>query len=127
MNARAKELSDSLRREIDSLVAQGWSLERRRSWLLDQLDNYLDRWLGFAAIGVPLKSLLRDDLFIMLVVGVETYSSEVMAESPVEGYNAWTSFLRLIAQVRKRNDTVAFSKLRDALTQVRNDTLPKLG
>jgi len=127
VSPRAKELSESLRREIDSLVSQGWSFERRRSWLLDQLDNYLDRWLGFAALGVPMKSLLRDDLFIMLVVGAEMYSSEVMTETFAEEPSTWTSFISLIAEVRERGDTVAFSKLRDALTQVRNDTLPKPG
>lgn len=58
-----------------------------------QGDNYLDRWLAFAALGVPMESLLRDDLFLMLRQGSALYTEEIIHLPPTAPERAaWQTF-----------------------------------
>jgi hypothetical protein len=121
---RAQELLVSLQRELSAATAKGHldPLGRRR-WLLDQLDNYLDRWIAFAAVGVSMKSLLRDDLFTMLRVGVQVYSSEIeIARGKNLETDEWQKFVALMSQVCESHSKAMLAELRSALTNVRKAT-----
>ena len=127
MNRRSKELQESLRRELESADVRALSPSDRRVWLLDQLDNYLDRWLAFAALGVPIESLLRDDLFSMLVVGVDRFSEELKLDHSAPEAHAWSHFVAQIELLKSSRSVDVLNSLRADLTQVRNERSRKPG
>jgi hypothetical protein len=118
---RAFVLRRSLRRQL-AAVTREQQLDAcgRRLWLLDQLDNYLDRWLAFAALSVPIESLLRDDLFLMLRHGSTLFTEEI-DQLPVTDpeRTAWQTFAQLLAEVPHARNAEALPKLRSALTAAR--------
>jgi hypothetical protein len=126
---RSQDLRSSLEHELRAVtVRDTLDSESRRRWLLDQLDNYLDRWLGFAAVGIPLKSLLRDDLFTMLIVGVDAYARELEAAAIASSeLAAWEKFQTLLRQLQETRDGSNLPALRIALTSVRNALSTKPG
>jgi hypothetical protein len=127
---RSRQLQESLRVELEAVTIHEHldSLGRRR-WLVDQLDNYLDRWLGFAALGtISMKSLLRDDLFVMLLIGTEVYTDELnRAEDALAEKGAWKEFRSLLTAVQRSCNVSSPGPLRIALTSIRNALYAKAG
>lgn len=67
-----------------------------------------------------MKSLLRDDLFTMLRVGVQVYSSEIeIARGKNLEADEWQEFVALMSQVCESHDKAVLGELRIALTNVR--------
>jgi hypothetical protein len=118
---RSFVLRRSLRRNLAAVTReQHLDARGRRLWLLDQLDNYLDRWLAFAAFGVPMESLLRDDLFLMLRHGTALFTEEIAQLPPTAPERiAWQTFAQLLANVIESPATSSLPKLRKALSAVR--------
>jgi hypothetical protein len=127
---RSRQLQESLRVELEATTIREHldSLGRRR-WLVDQLDNYLDRWLGFAALGtISMKSLRRDDLFIMLLIGTEVYTDELnRVANAIAEKGAWKEFRSLLLAVQRSRDISSLGSLRTVLTSVRNVLYAKAG
>ena len=120
-SGRSQALLASLERELSTITSRAElnSLGRRR-WLLNQLDNYLDRWMGFAAIGIEFKSLLRDDLFLMLLAGVHVYTQEMEGSQQTGAEReAWQKFLNRLQELRETRNPALLAVLRDTLTDVR--------
>ena len=118
---RSVVLRRSLRRNLAAVTReQHLDARGRRLWLLDQLDNYLDRWLAFAALGVPLESLLRDDLFLMLCHGSALFTEEIkqLPTSAQERF-AWQTFAQRLAAIPKSRSENALPELRQALSEFR--------
>lgn len=127
--SKAEDLRSSLERELRAATErETLDSDSRRRWLMDQLDNYLNRWLGFAAVGVPLKSLLRDDLFTMLIAGVNVYERELQLATHVCSERAaWAQFQTLLRQLQETRSKSTLPALRIALTSVRNALPAKAG
>src|SRR5262245_49915690 len=106
---RRRDLQASLRREF-SLQTQerGLSQMARVVWLVDQLENYVERWVGLCQTSSHAVSPHSDDLFLMVEVGAEAVSEEVRAlGSPVVA-ESWRGFLAALAAARGGcDDTVA--------------------
>lgn len=121
---RSFVLRRSLRRQLVAVTReQHLNARGRRLWLLDQLDNYLDRWLAFAALGVPMKSLLRDDLFLMLRHGSALFTEEIEQLPPTAPERgAWQTFAQLLSSIIKSSATSALPKLRETLSSVRTNS-----
>lgn len=116
-SARVAALRASLLRELETAcpLASTPPLTRLR-WLRNELENYLDRWLAFAAVdSIPLKSLLSDDLFAMVLVATETCEQEVTRTPHVDVKSAWIDFTALVARVRADKDRTLLASLRPAL------------
>ena len=118
---RSFVLRRSLRRNLAAVTReQQLDARGRRLWLLDQLDNYLDRWLAFAALGVPMESLLRDDLFLMLRHGSALFTEEIAQLPPTAPERiAWQTFAQLLANVIESPGTSSLPELRKALSAIR--------
>lgn len=118
---RSYVLRRSLRRQLAAVTReQHLDARGRRLWLLDQLDNYLDRWLAFAALGVPMESLLRDDLFLTLRHGSALFTEEIQQLPPTAPERAaWQTFTQLLANFIESPATNSLHELRRALSAVR--------
>lgn len=121
---RSFVLRRSLRRQLAAVTReQHLDARGRRLWLLDQLDNYLDRWLAFAALGVPMESLLRDDLSLMLRHGSALFTAEIDQLPPTAPERiAWQTFAQLLANVTESPATRSLPELRNALSTVRTNS-----
>lgn len=119
---RADELRASLLRELETVAQrEGFDYVRRLRWLRGELENYLDRWLAFAAVeSIPLKSLLNDDLFAMVGVAAEVLDQQLRASAAVLSSvtDSWIRFYASLMRVRAAKDRSVLAGLRDALVAV---------
>jgi hypothetical protein len=117
---RAASLRASLLQELEATTQrENFRHIDRLRWLRDQLENYLDRWLAFAAVEIiPMKSLLADDLFTMVLVASETYDQQLAASPVPLPKQAWANFNSMLAGVRNAKDRSRLVGLRDALVAV---------
>src|SRR5262245_21900268 len=85
---RRAELEALLQREFARQIAeQNLDSKRRVAWLLDQLENYINRWLG-------MKATVTDDLFLMIQVGAAAVSQEIEKNGGAPNLDqAWRVFL----------------------------------
>ena len=115
---RATDLRASLMRELDSVSQrEGFDHVGRLLWLRGELENYLDRWLAFAAVeSISIKSLLSDDLFVMVSVASEVYDQQLGGSGPA--VDEWRRFHSALSHVRRAKDRAALVGLREALVTV---------
>ncbi|MBL9205781.1 MAG: hypothetical protein JNN01_11885 [Opitutaceae bacterium] len=98
MSDRAAFLRSALR---DRLETQ----PDRLGWLREQLENYVERWLGFTADpSLSIKGLLRDDFFIMLSVATELYGAERENIDSRVGDREWRQFVETLRRIEKTKD-----------------------
>lgn len=115
---RVADLRTSLMRQLDEVSRlEGFDGTGRRRWLRGELENYLDRWLAFAAVeAISLQSLLNDDLFAMVLVAADAYEREVEAGgSEIE---EWRRFSAALSRIRVAKDRATLGGLREALDAV---------
>jgi hypothetical protein len=119
-SARVAALRASLLRELEAACpAASAPPPARLRWLHRELENYLDRWLAFAALdSIPLKSLLNDDLFAMVLVATETCDREFARGPDLAGKEAWAVFTALLSRLRATKDRTHISGLRPGLDRV---------
>lgn len=111
---RTQELRASLVRQLEAVSSRDGA-NSRLLWLHAELENQLDRWLAFAAIdGIPLESLLRDDLFAMIGVVNEVLDAEIR-ERRLEEWRIIQTALKGIGTVKNRAE---LARVREALTVV---------
>jgi hypothetical protein len=53
-----------------------WGPEERMLWAMEHLDEYIERWLGFAAHIVSPQALIGSDLFTVIEIAVEALEQE---------------------------------------------------
>jgi hypothetical protein len=112
-------VNDARRRELDAalrtrLAEQPEDL--RLPWLAEQLENYVERWIGFAeAVPEPLAHQLQGDLFGMIEIAERVTGHEI-GRSPLsaELAEAWRRFQGALAVLRDGRGTSA-AELREPL------------
>jgi hypothetical protein len=121
--ARIAALRASLLRELEIACPFVSTPSRARlRWLRNELENYLDRWLAFAAVeSIPLKSLLADDLFAMVLVATDVCEQEFARASARPEKEAWDAFTGQLARIGKTKDRAILPNLRPALDRVGAD------
>lgn len=93
----------------------------RVRWLSEQLENYVERWLGFAALpDADLPSLVAGNLFGVVDVGAATLDAEIKAlpahTAIVERWTKLRHELQSIPQAKSKPNAEALrSTLRDFL------------
>ncbi|CAA9346182.1 MAG: hypothetical protein AVDCRST_MAG89-2879 [uncultured Gemmatimonadetes bacterium] len=116
MNAdRRRELEASLRGRLAEQPEA-----HRLAWVVDQLENYVERWIGFAeVVPEPLHHQLQGDLFGMIEIGEDVVDGEV-ARAPRSGEltEAWRRFRAAVARLRGAPDDGSPAELRDPLSGV---------
>lgn len=118
--ARHLELRASLQRELDRQAAEGGlSSTGRVVWLLDQMENYVERWLGLCAASAQTIAPPVDELFRMIEVGADVTSAQLQfVESPSIA-EKWRDFLAVLAAVRVGRNTIEPQRLAESLAVVR--------
>jgi hypothetical protein len=70
-------LRSLFRADLDAEARKnGWGLKERVLWIMDHLDEYIERWLGFAALLTDPKALIQSDLFTVVEIAVEALEEE---------------------------------------------------
>lgn len=116
---RAAALRASLLKELETTLPLPAAppLARLR-WIRNEIENYLDRWIAFAAFDdIPLKSLLADDLFAMVLIAIDVYEQELRRSSYAHRAQ-WDRFVSQISQLQRSRDRREISQLRLALDAV---------
>jgi hypothetical protein len=117
---RAIELRASLIRELEAVAQREASSQLDQlQWLRGELENYLDRWLGFAAVdGISYSSLLQGDLFIMVLVAAEVYEQQLCGSSSKRGEAEWHQFRTALTCAQSAKDRACLIGLRESLVAV---------
>src|SRR5580700_3893216 len=114
--ARRLELQTSLEGELDRHAsARALSPAGRVVWLVDQLENYVERWLGLRAAAAQAIAPRSDDLFAMIEIGAEVTSGEVRAVEATPIAGSWRAFLTVLAEVRAGSSMTEPQRLAEAL------------
>ncbi|HEX8673139.1 MAG TPA: hypothetical protein VF710_14690 [Longimicrobium sp.] len=105
------------RRELEALL-RGHLAEQpdhglaRLRWLADQLENYVERWIGFG------EGMFEGDLFAMVEIGVALTDEEIRRAARLPAVQgAWDEFSEVLSGIRTGSQTPA--QLREPLTRFR--------
>lgn len=112
---RRRELEASLRGRLAEQPD-----EHRLAWVVDQLENYVERWIGFAEVmREPLHDQLQGDLFGLIEIGEDVTDGEVArAPRSAELGEAWHRFRAVVARLRGAPDDGSAAELREPLSGV---------
>ncbi|MFO0968489.1 MAG: hypothetical protein U0793_34175 [Gemmataceae bacterium] len=115
--ARQLELRASLRRELERQSQERlFSGTDRVAWLLAELDNYIERWLGLFALNYPeATGGPSDDLFCMIEIGSEIIGDELHRVESLANAEGWREFLAVLAAVRAGHGLVDPTQLASKL------------
>ena len=94
-------------------------------WLLDHLDEYLERWVAFcAADSVCMNALVKSDLHTVLRIGVGIFGSELTV---LVGFDVlkerWNDFVGLVEGIDGESDKSIAAELSRRLALVRKELL----
>jgi hypothetical protein len=90
------------------------------NWLLDHLEDYLDRWIGFCnREDMSMALLIQNDLHAMLLIAIDAIEHEMAEPVDCEGFREkWQEFVGTIdaidAHTEKRITEVLVRRLGDA-------------
>lgn len=100
--ARRDELEASLRCELDrEAQEQNLNSTGRILWLIDQIENYVERWLAMGGAAAP--TAVPDELFGMIEIGAAAVSAEPKGRESSAVADSWRAFLALLAAIRAGN------------------------
>jgi hypothetical protein len=123
MNAdRKRFLRRSLASQLDTAaVVEDKNPLARPKWLVEQLENYIERWLGclaaFSQTGPPAGD---DELFGMIRVGAELLGEELMrAKTTADNQANWRDFVEALDGIRNESGSQRPNALREALAVFR--------
>ncbi|HEU4559413.1 MAG TPA: hypothetical protein VFS20_16260 [Longimicrobium sp.] len=93
--------------------------EDRTLWILDHLDKYLERWLGFAAMSVEPRALIQSDLFTITEIAVEALEQEY---ARVSGSGRHLEDMRkALEDLRKRGNADHALALKEVASKLRSN------
>src|SRR5687767_10551625 len=105
--SRIDEWRDSLRRQLDEQAARAGDLPVvKLQWLSEQMENYIERWLGFLAVTPRRRKVAGDDpLFTVIELAAEMMTAEIQKlpmATPVVQH--WQDFVRVLNGIRTRRE-----------------------
>jgi hypothetical protein len=118
---RLRDLEASLRKELSRQVeTDRLEPNARVIWLVDQLENYLQRWIGIGASSSQSELPISDELFQMVEVAAEVVSAELKClQLPAIARN-WQELLAVLADARLTYDPAMRQQLAGKLAVVRS-------
>lgn len=120
---RRRELRRSLENLLETeTTARALDARGGVGWLDQQLDEYVNRWLGFCAMpSLSMLALVQSDLFAAVEIGASLMDEQLTNSSPsLDTQSAWSAFLSAMNQVRTLKNGSAPSRLKDALDAFRS-------
>ncbi len=123
MDAQRKvQMAESLRSRFKAETRDVTPKERWR-WLLDHVDEYLDRWIAFCnADSVTMSSHIHSDLHVVLLMGVDLLEEELasLASShPLK--KTWQSFSELVRGIHSETSKDITKELNTRLAVVQRE------
>ena len=117
---RASELRASLVRELEAVSQREGDCQLvRLIWLRNELENYLDRWLGFISLDeTAVISLFQSDLFTMILVASDLYEQELDKTESKRSEAEWRQFRVNLEHVQTARIRNALAGLRESLVAV---------
>lgn len=120
-SSRRVELQASLQHELNRQSRQhNLSRTGRVVWLLDQVENYVERWAGRGTKPKTAGSV-SDDLFHMIEIGVEAVSTELHRLGPPVIAESWNNFVEELSNVRAGNERIEAKQLANLLAAFRSE------
>lgn len=117
-----EKMRDSLERALESESrGKEWDARDRVLWLSEQLEEYVERWIGFCELpSLPMSSLLVSDLFGAVEIGAEVlgaYLREYAATKDVQA--AYGDFGAALRRVRVATRNAEAQALKEQMTVLR--------
>jgi hypothetical protein len=117
---RKRLLRGSLASQLEMVFpAAGLDRLGRAKWLGEQLENYVERWLGFWTVSSRRTPPAADDLFGMIEVGAELMGEELAGAAATDVVASWSNFLAVLDGVRHEGDTQRPENLTQTLAALR--------
>ncbi len=108
-DGRCRELEALLRGHLAEQRDDGLS---RLLWLAEQLENYVERWIGFG-------EAMKGDLFAMVEIGARVTDEEIRrAPRPSDLQGAWGGFVEVLSGIRTGTHSRP-AALRESLSRFR--------
>jgi hypothetical protein len=110
-------MDDGRRRELEALLRGHLAEQRddglsRLLWLAEQLENYVERWIGFG-------EAMKGDLFGMVEIGARVTDEEIRRATRPSGLQrAWDDFVEGLAEIRAGTHSRP-AALRESLSRFR--------
>lgn len=115
-NQRRIDLRESLERALQSETQQrDLDVRGRIVWLAEQMDEYIERWLGFCAVrSLPMPSLVQSDLFGAIEIGAEVLGTAIGNSDVVpNARSAWNIFLATLVEVSNTSNKLQAQRLKE--------------
>jgi hypothetical protein len=98
---------------------------QRVQWLSLQLEEYVERWLGFCQVTrVPNAALIDGALFGMIEICAEAVDSQIQEWKEQSTPRAWQEFRSSLRDIREDTDWAkATQRLRSAVRFFRNSVM----
>jgi hypothetical protein len=114
-------LRSSFSKELRAEAQQnGWGSTERVQWILDHLHEYIERWLGFAALSISPRSLIESDLFTVLDIAVDELESQINKSSNPEQGQRLRVVREALESLRAHGSTDEALTLKAAVGRLRN-------
>lgn len=118
-------LRSSFQTELESeALRNGWDASERVRWILDHLDEYIERLLGFTALRINLRSLIESDLFTVVDVATEALEQEFSQSAGPHAPHHVRSVRDAVEALRKQSLPEQATALKTAVAELRGTVFP---
>jgi hypothetical protein len=118
--ARSRELEESLWRELRRQTEDRCLTPKARlAWLVEQLENYVERWVGTSAASSQTTSH-DDDLLLMVQAASSVVTTELQSLQLSASSEAWQAFLTILANARLSSDLAVRQQLAERVVAMRS-------
>jgi hypothetical protein len=115
---RKEEMIASIKERLTSETDAADSVGRL-VWLLNHLEEYLERWIDFSRIDtIQLADILNSDLHTVLLIGIAIFDDEINADPKAPVRQEWSEFVHLIQSVNPKSNKNIGQELSLALRRV---------
>lgn len=97
----------------------GWDVKQRVLWIMDHLDEYIERWLGFAALPINPKVLISSDLFTTVEIAVDALEEEFAETAESLEERQLKTIRETVDALRNRGDKEYAIAIKELLEELR--------
>lgn len=101
-----------------------WGMNDRLRWITNHLDEYIERWLGFAALPISPKALIQSDLFTMVEIAIEALEEEVAQTAGARSAFHIGEIRAAVEALRKEEDIRHAVAIKELVEVLRSQLVP---
>jgi hypothetical protein len=103
-----------------------WDAKGRVLWIMDHLDEYIERWLGFASLRISPQALIQSDLFTVVDVAIEVLEQEFEGNGASFEERHLRKIREAVEALRKHGNAEYAVAIKDLVGELRSHS-PVLG